>query len=78
MGKDQPLKGEVGSDSPPFQGEGKGGGGVNQMSIQLIFRVKYNILIVLLGRPTGTTSNVLESGCRWNGMGNRGLQLHQE
>ena len=30
------MKGEEGSDFPPFQGEGKGGGGVNQMSIQLI------------------------------------------
>ena len=30
-----PLDGEEGSDFPPLQGEGKGGGGVNQMSIQL-------------------------------------------
>ena len=30
-----PLKGEEHNDFPPLQGEGKGGGGVNQMSIQL-------------------------------------------
>jgi hypothetical protein len=30
-----PLKGEEHKDFPPLQGEGKGGGGVNQMSIQL-------------------------------------------
>jgi len=30
-----PLKGEVCSDFLPLQGEGKGGGGVNQMPIQL-------------------------------------------
>jgi len=30
-----PLKGEEQKDFPPLQGEGKGGGGVNQTSIQL-------------------------------------------
>jgi len=30
-----PLKGEEHSVFPPLQGEGKGGGGVKQMSIQL-------------------------------------------
>ncbi len=32
---DHPSKGEEDNDFPPLQGEGKGGGGVNQMSIQL-------------------------------------------
>ncbi len=31
----QSLKGEEHNDFPPLQGEGKGEGGVNQMSIQL-------------------------------------------
>jgi hypothetical protein len=30
-----PLKGEEHNVSPPLQGEGKGGGGVNQMSIRV-------------------------------------------
>ena len=30
-----PLKGEEHNVFPPLQGEGKGGGGVNEMSIQL-------------------------------------------
>jgi hypothetical protein len=30
-----PLKGEEQNDFPPLQGEGKGGGGVHQMSIQV-------------------------------------------